>query len=174
MLYGICSIAILCLVPYAESPAKPQKPVWPQKDPAQRRVLVLPRDLETTLLPKQLAHSRVIVEIINSYLLKSVAKSGENSVSSNVWRTKLIAATANVESFERAVDDSTDPMLRAEAERECEKAMARHREELTMTKPELEARRKLENEERERTMAELTKRHAELTRILEGKPPERK
>ena len=175
MLYGFCSIAILSLGSWTTGSSDIlQKPEWPQKDPAARRVPVRPLDLETALLPKQLAHSRVFVEIISSNLSQSVARSGENSAAANVWRKKLIAATADVENFERAVDDSTDPQLRAVAERECEKAMSRHREELTMTEKELEARRKFEREEHERSMAELDKLHAELTRILEGKPPRAK
>ena len=175
MLYGICSIAILCLGPWAaESPDKLKKPMWPQKDPAARRVPVLPRDLETALLPTQLAHARVSVEQLSSALARIVAKFGENSPETNLYRKELIAATAEVDKFERAIDDSTDPLLRAEAEKECEKTMLRYRKGLTMTKKELEASRKIEREEREQSMAELIKLHAELTRILEGKPPERK
>ncbi len=171
MLYGICSIVILCLGTWTpESPTKPQKPVWPQKDPALRRVPVLPRDLETALLPTQLAHARVSVEQISAALVRIEAKFGENAPETKFYRKQLTTARDELEQFERAIDDSTDPGLRAEAEKACEKALSRYRKRLTMTKEELAATRKLEREESDRVMAELLKRRREL----DDKPPERK
>ena len=157
---GLIAVCALGLIPAQSLP----KPV-PQRQP-----LPPVPEIGFSLVPVQIAHAHVKVEILLAGLTRAEKKYGEKSATANVRRVELEDARNEVAALQSELDNTSDRKLQADAERRTRKALQRYRDGLTMTVQELEARAKREQEEHIRFLADVDTRRDELIRIRDGLP----
>ncbi len=161
MLTNIGWIAVFALGLFSAQ----SQPKWPP----QRQPLPVVPEIGFSLVPIQIAHANVKVEIFLAGLTLAEKKFGERSAIANGRRVELEDARNEVAALQRVLDGTLNPDLQADAERRTRKALRHYREGLTMTDQELEARAKREHEEHTRYLADMDKRRDELIRIRDGK-----